>query len=450
MNLIVIYIFIINHCKDEETSSQAFETFLKNNHLSKLIENIEAENKGENIDNSIDSDNSDNKEIELKNNIIGVNLLSTINKACDFKAYGFDKIMKATNYFLKRNNPLKKEYFDFLSEKLPIIENYNLAFKNNTLDEKGKINFLKIKKEIKNIMVKISEENVFMENCKDESDYIAEARLKSKLITLTSCCIGFCAGFIPIPFADMGLLLPLSFMMIKQIANTYGIYLEEIPKFDIFKLVLGLGANVASEAGGQIAEKSIESLGKQGGKKVMENFTEQALKYNVVLVNGPGNMEKIIQNIATPVVKESSDNILYKGIQFLWNNSKNFQETAGKEILSGAENFATNYANKLISNPDSVKVATEVVTDLAKQRGATLQNNCIQFLSGGATKFGGNTFIHALPVISGFFDAYTTYSNGKSAINYFEEYIRKTMAIVPILKRKKDYDSIFTFIESHS
>ena len=443
-------IFIINHCRDAKTSSQAFETFLKNNHLSKLIENIEAENKGENIDNSIDSDNSDNKEIELKNNIIGVNLLSTINKACDFKAYGFDKIMKATNYFLKRNNPLKKEYFDFLSEKLPIIENYNLAFKNNTLDEKGKINFLKIKKEIKNIMVKISEENVFMENCKDESDYIAEARFKSNWITLTSCCIGFGAGFIPIPFADMGLLLPLSFIMIKQIANTYGIYLEEIPKFDIFKLVLGLGANVASEAGGQIAEKSIESLGKQGGKKVMENFTEQALKYNVVLVNGPGNMEKIIQNIATPVVKESSDNILYKGIQFLWNNSKKFQETAGKEILSGAENFATNYANKLISNPDSVKVATEVVTDLAKQRGATLQNNCIQFLSGGATKFGGNTFIHALPVISGFFDAYTTYSNGKSAINYFEEYIRKTMAIGPILKRKKDYDSIFTFIESHS
>ena len=176
------------------------------------------------------------------------------------------------------------------------------------------------------------------------------------------------------------------------------------------------------------------------------------MKYNVVLINGPGpgNMEKIIQNIATPVVKESSDNILYKGIQFLWNNSKNFQETAGKEILSGAENFATNYANKLISNPDSVKVATEVVTDLAKQRGATLQNNCIQFLSGGATKFGGNTFVHALPIISGFFDAYTTYSNGKSAINYFEEYIRKTMAIGPILKRKKDYDSIFTFIESHS
>ena len=442
-------IFIINHCRDAKTSSQAFEDFLDNNDLE-LKEDIEVENEDENIDILEALDNSDKNKNILKNNIIGVNLLSTINNECESKAYGFDKIMKATNYFLKKNNPFKKEYFDFLSEKLPIIENYNLAFKNNTLDEKGKINFLKIKKEIKNIMVKISEENVFMENCKDESDYIAEARLKSKLITLTSCCIGFCAGFIPIPFADMGLLLPLSFMMIKQIANTYGIYLEEIPKFDIFKLVLGLGANVASEAGGQIAEKSIESLGKQGGKKVMENFTEQALKYNVVLVNGPGNMEKIIQNIATPVVKESSDNILYKGIQFLWNNSGKFQESAGKEILSGAENFATNYANKLISNPDSVKVATEVVTDLAKQRGATLQNNCIQFLSGGATKFGGNTFIHALPVISGFFDAYTTYSNGKSAINYFEEYIRKTMAIGPILKRKKDYDSIFTFIESHS
>jgi len=216
---------------------------------------------------------------------------------------------------------LTSEHDDVKALALPVADFGNEILTNfltaaqSTFDGLNSPEYEAFKEKTKNFtdrMVKISEENVFMENCKDESDYIAESRFKSKWIIATACCIGFGGGFIPIPFADMGILLPLSFMMIKQIANTYGIYLEEIPKFDIFKLVLGLGANVASEAGGQIAEKSIESLGKQGGKKVMENFTEQALKYNVVLVNGPGNMEKIIQNIATPVVKESSDNILIK------------------------------------------------------------------------------------------------------------------------------------------
>ena len=237
--------------------------------------------------------------------------------------------------------------------------------------------------------------------------------------------------------------------MIKQIANTYGIYLEEVPNWDLTCLVFGIGVNVASETGGKIAEKTVETLGEKGGKKIIENFTEQALKYEVVLVNGPGNMKGIIEHIAEPVLKESSDNILYKAIQFLWNNSKTFKETVKNEIITGTENFATNYANKLINNPDSVKCATQVVMDIAKERGETLHQNCIKFLANGAGKT-GNIISHICPIISCFIDAYATYSNGKSAIKYFEEYIRKSIGIEPILKRKKDYEDIFKYIETRN
>jgi uncharacterized protein (DUF697 family) len=357
--------------------------------------------------------------------------------------------MKATNHFLKINNPFKKEYFNFLEKNLYIIEDYVSALKRHELDEKDKKNFLAIKKEIKKIMIKISEENSFMQNCTDELDLITEARNKSKYIITTACCIGFCTGFIPIPFADMGLIISLSFLMIRQIANEYGIYLEEVPNWDLTCLVLGIGASVVSETGGKITGKVAESLGEKGGKQIIENFTEQALKYEVVLVNGPGNMKEIIGNIAEPVLKESYDNILNKGMQFLWNNSKTFKETVKNEIIAGTENFVTNYANKLINNPDSVKCATEVVIDIAKERGETLQKNCIQFLSKGAGKT-GNIISHLCPIINCFLDSYTTYTNGKSAIKYFEEYIRKSIGIKPILKRKKDYEDIFKYIEARN
>ena len=65
---------------------------MDNNDLE-LKEDIEVENEDENIDILEALDNSDKNKNILKNNIIGVNLLSTINNECEVKAFGFDKIM---------------------------------------------------------------------------------------------------------------------------------------------------------------------------------------------------------------------------------------------------------------------------------------------------------------------------------------------------------------------
>ena len=88
----------------------------------------------------------------------------------------------------------------------------------------------------------------------------------------------------------------------------------------------------------------------------MENFTEQALRYNVVLVNGPGNMEKIIQNIATPVVKESSDNILYKGY-VMSDYNKHKQRTAVRNLRE--------YIKETTENPNLDTEILEVGDGLA-------------------------------------------------------------------------------------
>jgi hypothetical protein len=41
-------------------------------------------------------------------------------------------------------------------------------------------------------------------------------------------------------------------MMVKQIANNYGVYLKDIPFSDILKLTFGIGANVVNNTSNTI------------------------------------------------------------------------------------------------------------------------------------------------------------------------------------------------------
>ncbi len=375
-----------------------------------------------------------------------MNLIETKNKNTCSPEFGFDKILNATNYFLKKNNPFSENDFLFLEKNFKILEEYNNRQNNNDLDEKEKKNFSEIKEKIKNKMVYISEENAFFKNCHEETDIIKQGRLISYFYIAGSCCTGFLAGFIPIPFADLAIVIPLSFMLVKQIANNYGVYLKDIPFSDILKLTFGIGANVVNNASNTILEVSSTKIAKEGGKKIMDNFGEQALKHNPFLTNGKGNMKEIIKKIAQPTLEKEGDNIFYKVLQFFSKNSKSFKSGIEESIKSEAGNFATKYTNTLLNNPKSVKMAHKVVNELAEKRATTLSNNAIKFISEGTSQTGKN-LSHAIPIISGFLNCYSSYSNGKSTIEYFEDYVMKTMGIPIILGRKKDYENIFAFID---
>ena len=375
-----------------------------------------------------------------------MNLIETKNKNICVPEFGFDKILNATNYFLKKNNPFSENDFLFLKKNFEILEEYNNKQNNNDLNEKEKKKFSEIKENIKNKMVYISEENAFFKNCYEETDIIKQGRLISYFYIAGSCCTGFLAGFIPIPFADLAIVIPLSFMMVKQIANNYGVYLKDIPFSDILKLTLGIGANVVNDTSNAILEVSSSKLAKEGGKKIMDNFGEQALKNNPILICGKGKMKKIIKNIAQPTLEKEGDNIFYKVLQFFSQNSKSFKSGIEESIKSEAGNFATKYSKTLINNPKSVKMAHKVVNEIAEKRATTLSNNAIKFISEGTSQTGKN-FSHVIPIISGFINCYSSYSNGKSTIEYFEDYVMKTMGIPIILRRKKDYENIFAFID---
>ena len=234
----------------------------------------------------------------------------------------------------------------------------------------------------------------------------------------------------------MGSLLP----------NNYGVYLKDIPFSDILKLTFGIGANVVNNASNTILEVSSSKIAKEGGKKIMDNFSEQALKHNPFLTNGKGNMKKIIKNIVQPTLEKEGDNIFYKVLQFFSKNSKSFKSGIEESIKSEAGNFATKYTNTLLNNPKSVKMAHNIVNELAEKRATTLSNNAIKFISEGTSQTGKN-LSHAIPIISGFLNCYSSYSNGKSIIEYFEDYVMKTMGIPIILGRKKDYEYIFAFFD---
>lgn len=233
-------------------------------------------------------------------------------------------------------------------------------------------------------------------------------------------------------------------MMVKQIANNYGVYLEDIPYSDILKLTFGIGANVVNNAGNAIIEVSSSKLAKEGGKQIMENFSEQALKHNPFLINGKGNMKEIINNIAQPTLEKEGDNFFYKVLHFFSKNSKSFKSGIEESIKSEAENFATKYTKSLINNPKPANIAHNLVNELAEKRATNLSNNAIKFVSEGTSQ-SGKYFSHAIPVISGCLNAYTSYSNGKSTIKYFEDYVMKTMGIPIVLRRKKDYEYYFNF-----
>ncbi len=132
-------IFIINHSKDNKSDAKTLEKFLVVNNLNELIEDIKDQNKDEKSDDSFEileenepDENFDfldcldkddfqfEDEDELKNNIICVNLIETKNENTISTEFGFDKILNATNYFLKKNNPFSENDFLFLEKNFKI------------------------------------------------------------------------------------------------------------------------------------------------------------------------------------------------------------------------------------------------------------------------------------------------------------------------------------------
>ena len=371
-----------------------------------------------------------------KNNIIGVNLIKSKNINGNItEAFGFEQIMKATKYFLQKNNPFNEKDIIFLQKKVNSINHFIELSKSRELSKDENKEFLMHKNETKEIILKIGLENSLMNNCKDEIEYIEFCRNKAKFAITGFCSIGFSAGLIPWPFADLAILFPLFFVMIKAITDCYNISIEEIPFTDMLKLVFGFAPNISSKAVGNVSGLV---TGAVAGENVFTNLSEQILNKNVRLIHGKGNMNIVFQKCTV-----KSKNILYEAIRKLYNSLPSFKFGVKKGMKKGAEAFANSYTQKLITNPKSVNAATNIVKEIGTKRASNLLSNCTNFLSKGL----GSKLTHLIPIISCIFDCYNTYSVGGNIIKYCEEYIRKTCGGDLFLKRILDYQEFFNIIK---
>lgn len=437
-------IFIMNENKNQDKLDELKNHILsEKNNIKNLYKEIEEIGKNNLYKKELSLKErmalSKTKNNSLKNNIIGVNLIKSKNINGNItEAFGFEQIMKATKYFLQKNNPFNEKDIIFLQKKVNSINHFIELLKSRELSKDENKEFLIHKNETKEIILKIGLENSLMNNCKDETEYLQFCRKESKLAIAGFCTIGFSAGLIPWPCADLAILFPLFFAMIKAITNCYNISMGEIPFTDMLKLVFGFAPNITSKAAGNISGLV---TGAVAGENVFANLSEQILSKNVRLVHGTGNMNKVFQECAV-----KSKNILYEAFSKLYNCLPSFKFGAKKGMEKGAEAFANSYAQKLITNPKSVKAAANVAKDIGSKRASDLLSKSTIFFSKGL----GSKLTHLIPIISCIFDCYNTYSVGDNTIKYCEEYIRKTCGGDLFLKRILDYQEFFNLIKLKS
>ena len=176
-------LFIITRCLDEEwEQTPSFKEFLETNQLSELLEDDES-------------------------NILTCNLVGK-------SAYGMKKIFKKLYSYLNLING--KEIYDESLIKEIIAR--------PTFDEK--LQFIKLKT------------NLF-DGFKTKEDIMKYAEIKSKALIGSLSVIAAGSGAIPIPFADLPIMVTLIGTVIIKIASFYGYAWDKISKNEVISILNG-------------------------------------------------------------------------------------------------------------------------------------------------------------------------------------------------------------------
>lgn len=156
----------------------------------------------------------------IENNIIGINILSEkINDGDKTKVNGMKKLIKATKFFIQKTNPFYSEDFikiQKISNELKKYYNYEIN-KKLTKGQEEKLKL--IKEDCRNLMIKISRENTLLYKLKNEYEIIKKGNAEAWNCIYITSGIGFAAGMIPIPFADLPILYSVYSGLIMKIAN---------------------------------------------------------------------------------------------------------------------------------------------------------------------------------------------------------------------------------------
>ena len=209
----IYVIFIFN--QNNDASEISLIEFLKDNNLDDLIEKIEKkkEEKKLTFKDKYKNKNSVKAEKKTKYNIVLLNLLKdTISGK---KVYGIDTLLKLTLYFMRKDNPFKKEDFASLIDYKQKLSNPDI---NNNDRER-------IENKIKEIYKQLSKENTFFSNIENFDSIIANAHFNNELFRYFHLLLFHTFFFV---FYSKNRDISEYVYVFKKIQHNYKIYTDEI------------------------------------------------------------------------------------------------------------------------------------------------------------------------------------------------------------------------------
>ena len=437
-------IFVINHYIGIDAKN-SLKKFLKKYNFNSLLyeeeENI-IDDKKLSIREKIERKKKNKENNINKDNIIGLNLLTKKTENNIIPSFGIDLLLKKTLEYIKKTNNFDEKDFSKLRQIKEKFEYYNKKIKEeNKLNEIEENKFSNLKKESQSLISEISNKYSLFEKSNNISEISKNAESDSQKYIYYSSIIGFCAGLIPIPFLDLGVLYPMYLILFIQISKCYSINLNDIEnKFDIVKLILGfapdvnLSSRTVNFVGDSIGQKIGNGIAKDIGEKQVKEFAKKKLR--LVYKNGNHGFTKGLKNI-------SSENISFfnQMMNYLSDLIPTFKNGVEKGITNTANDLGQELASNIIKNS---KISKDVVLKGAGKRSTILSEKII---SQGTKKVGFYKFIPIVGSLIGcVMDSYSSYYIVKDIIHYCNDYIRKTMGCEYILNQKICYDNIFEML----
>ena len=476
-------IFIGNNIIGKE-GKDALKKYLKDNNLKDLIENYG--NKKEHIDfkkYGKKYSKCENSKSDIEDNIIIVNLIA--DKERQSHIYGIDKLLKTTLYILKKNNPFNNfSELEVMNEK---IQKYLTKLNNDIpFSKEEEKDFFLYKKEIKNLMIKISEENYLLNQIKSDKDIIKRSKEKAKKSLYYFMAAGFIIGCIPIPvpFVNMALSYVLFAGMVVRIGNCYFCSFNEIPLLDYIQLIFGMETNISKsyddrysevkemilklvqiisavwnlggykiaeligdKIGNKIGNKLGSDLAKKIGEEKVEDWGKRLLRF------APKNKGRLIfKTEINEVILQEKDKFnvfTEKLIEYIPSIKQGFKEGMKKEAESLGKDVGDIYFKNTRCYPvDKLKEmcerrSTDYTSKITEEAGKYIKD-------GNNLKYGVYCLKAIGFIINGAFNCYSTYKTGKNAIKYFNDYVERTLGCDYTIRQKNNYMKIFEYLEEAS
>ena len=210
----------------------------------------------------------------LKQKIIEVNLVETQYRRIEGISNLFSEII---NYLVENNKDLFNE--NFKNELINLTN--KLEEINNKKDGPDKNELKRFKEKVDKIYKQLNKNEIF-EGFNNYNDIIKYGYIKSSLKSTAFSVLSLASSWIPIPLADIPVVLGLQAWAIISIGQSYGFNINEINFLKCLKYCFGSSVGELTQAGTKgaalIGKNILKEGVEEGSKQLIKVSSESALK----------------------------------------------------------------------------------------------------------------------------------------------------------------------------